>query len=77
VANSGKPIAAAGLRRLFEPFHLLDSQARPSSDGIGLGLTIVQAIAEAHNANLTAEAMTCGGLKIGVRFPELVGARGC
>jgi len=67
--NTGPLIPAGDLGRLFQPFHRLDLQARPSSDGIGLGLPIVQAIAGAHNANLTAEALSGGGLKIDVRFP--------
>jgi K+-sensing histidine kinase KdpD len=39
-----------------------------ASDGIGLGLPIVQAIAGAHNATLTAEALRGGGLKHDVAF---------
>jgi signal transduction histidine kinase len=68
VANTGPLIPAAELRCLFQPFHRLDSRARPSSDGIGLGLPIVQAIAGAHNANLSAVALSDGGLKVEVRF---------
>jgi signal transduction histidine kinase len=71
VANSGPLVPAGELGRLFQPFHRLDSQARPSGDGIGLGLPIVRAIAGAHNANLTAEALSGGGLKIDVRFPAV------
>jgi signal transduction histidine kinase len=71
VANSGPRIPAAELHRLFQPFHRLDSRAQSASDGIGLGLPIVQAIAGAHNANLTAEALSGGGLKIDVRFPAV------
>ena len=69
VANTGPLIPAAELHRLFQPFHRLGTPAQLSSDGIGLGLPIVQAIACAHNANLTAEALSGGGLEIAVRFP--------
>jgi len=75
-ANTGPLIPAGELGRLFEPFHRLDPHAGPLSDGIGLGLPIVQAIAGAHNANLTAEALSGGGLKIDVRFP-VAPSRGC
>jgi signal transduction histidine kinase len=71
VANTGPLIPARELGRLFKPFQRLDSRARPSSDGIGLGLPIVEAIAAAHNANLTAEACRGGGLKVDVRFPAV------
>lgn len=69
VANSGQLIPGGEVERLFQPFHRLDSQMQPASDGIGLGLSIVQAIAGAHNASLTAEALSGGGLRVEVRFP--------
>lgn len=68
VANTGPRIPAAELHRLFQPFQRFDDQTRPHSDGIGLGLPIVQAIATAHNANFTAEASNAGGLRIQVQF---------
>jgi signal transduction histidine kinase len=69
VANSGQLIPAREVERLFQPFHRFDSQVQPPSDGIGLGLSIVQAIAGAHNASLTADALSGGGLRVDVRFP--------
>lgn len=80
VANTGPLIQATELHRLFQPFHRLDSHPERSSDGIGLGLSIVQAIASTHNATLTAEALSGGGLKISVHFqsaakPERVAPR--
>jgi signal transduction histidine kinase len=68
VANSGRLIPAVELRRLFQPFQRLGS-----SDGIGLGLAIVQAIADAHDASVTAEALSGGGLKVDVAFQPVPG----
>lgn len=51
VSNSGKPIAAASLERLFHPFTRED--ARPSQNGLGLGLYIASQIAVAHQGELT------------------------
>jgi signal transduction histidine kinase len=73
VANSGLLIPAGELGRLFQPFQRLGSHAQPPSDGIGLGLPIVLAIAGAHNAILTAEALSGGGLRVDVRFPAVPG----
>ena len=42
-----------------------------SADGVGLGLAIVQAIADAHDATVTARARTDGGLGIDVAFAAL------
>jgi signal transduction histidine kinase len=69
VANTSRPIAAEELVRLFQPFQRLGSQPRAYADGAGLGLAIVQAIADAHNATITAHAPADGGLNIDVSFP--------
>jgi len=41
----------------------------PAADGVGLGLAIVHAIADAHDAVVTAQARPGGGLRIDVGFP--------
>jgi signal transduction histidine kinase len=71
VANSGPLVPAGQLRRLFQPFQRLDSHSRSSADGVGLGLTIVQAIADAHDARVTARARPAGGIGIDVTFSAL------
>ena len=50
VANSGEPIAEEVLPRLFQPFFRGD--ARPSRNGLGLGLFIASEIAKAHDGAL-------------------------
>jgi signal transduction histidine kinase len=68
VANTGLKIPADQVDRLFEPFQRLDG-TRSADDGHhGLGLSIVRAIAVAHNAELTAAAQAGGGLSVIVRF---------
>jgi signal transduction histidine kinase len=76
VVNTGPLIPAAELTRLFEPFERFGTQARSCSDGIGLGLAIVQSIADAHNATVTARTRPGGGLKIDVAFPQTASACG-
>jgi signal transduction histidine kinase len=65
VANTGPSIPAAELTRLFQPFQRLDA----SDEGLGLGLAIVQEIADRHRAFLTARARAGGGLEVRVSFP--------
>jgi signal transduction histidine kinase len=48
VANSGLPVSSEEVARLFQPFRRLGRDRTDHSDGIGLGLSIVKAIAEAH-----------------------------
>lgn len=69
IANTGPVIPTGELARLFEPFQRLGSQASSAADGAGLGLAIVQAVADAHDATVTAQARTGGGLRIDVEFP--------
>jgi signal transduction histidine kinase len=74
VANTGPLVPAAELRRLFQPFRRLTSNPRTSADGVGLGLglAIVEAVADAHGATLTVQARPGGGLEIDVSFPAMV-----
>jgi signal transduction histidine kinase len=70
VANSGPPIPPEEVKRLFRPFQRLGADRTDQSDGLGLGLSIVHAIAAAHHATLTAHAQPGGGLDIEVGFPS-------
>jgi signal transduction histidine kinase len=69
VANSGPLIPAAEVSRLLQPFQRLSTLRGHDDDGHGLGLSIVQAIADAHGATLNAHARAEGGLDIQVSFP--------
>jgi signal transduction histidine kinase len=69
VTNTGPPVPSDDLDRLFEPFQRLDGSRTTTSHGLGLGLSIVKAIAEAHDATITTELPAGGGLSILVSFP--------
>jgi signal transduction histidine kinase len=67
VTNTGPPVPPEMVGRLLSPFQRLD---RTADDGHhGLGLSIVQAIAAAHAADLDVRAQPAGGLAIRVLFP--------
>jgi signal transduction histidine kinase len=68
VANTGPLIPAREVEHLFHPFKRLNSNPKAFGDGIGLGLTIVQAIANAHGAHIVPRARRGGGLDIQVSF---------
>jgi signal transduction histidine kinase len=59
-------VPPAEVDRLVQPFQRL-GPARTGS-GLGLGLSIVQAIATAHDAEVTIEARAEGGLEVRVSF---------
>jgi signal transduction histidine kinase len=72
VANTGPTVPSQQIQRLFEPFQRLSGRTHHNS-GHGLGLSIVQAIANAHRAELTATARPDGGLTIEVSFAPPTG----
>jgi len=69
VSNTGAVIPAGEIERLFQPFQRLAAERGVRSDGVGLGLCIVKAIADAHGAALRAWAPPEGGLAVEVMFP--------
>jgi signal transduction histidine kinase len=69
IANTGPTIPAGELDRIFQPFQRLDTTRATGTNGLGLGLSIVQAIADAHDATVNATAPADGGLRIEIGFP--------
>jgi signal transduction histidine kinase len=68
VANTGPHVPADQARRLLEPFQRLDGKRGHDHEGLGLGLSIVAAIADAHDATLSVRPRPSGGLAIEVAF---------
>jgi signal transduction histidine kinase len=69
VRNTGPLVGAGEVDRLFEPFQRADGERTSHDGGLGLGLSIVQAIAAAHGATITAHPLPTGGLSVIVGFP--------
>jgi signal transduction histidine kinase len=69
VTNTGPVIPTDEMQRLFQPFQRLNGARTRHKQGHGLGLCIVQAIATAHGATLTADPHPNGGLSVTITFP--------
>ncbi|GAA2096692.1 ATP-binding protein [Actinomadura alba] len=76
VRNTGPDVPADRVPELFEPFRRLHQPRTGTSEGVGLGLSIVAAIADAHDAKVSAAPNIGGGLTINVRVPALTPAQG-
>ena len=74
VRNSGAAIAGEEVPRLFEPFRRLDRDRVASDRGVGLGLSIVRAVATAHGGTVAAEPLGSGGLEVTVSLPTVQAA---
>jgi signal transduction histidine kinase len=68
VSNTGPEIPEAVVDQLFQPFERFGSERTGRSEGLGLGLSIVRAIADAHGAVLETRPRPGGGLVTTVTF---------
>ena len=69
ISNTGPVVPTDQLPGLFEPF----ARARERidfQDGVGLGLSIAEAIARAHDSTITASARPDGGLQVSITLPR-------
>jgi signal transduction histidine kinase len=64
IENSGLPIAAEALPRIFDPFYT----TKPVGRGAGLGLSVCKGIVSAHGGRIVAENLP-GGVAILVDVP--------
>ena len=69
VTNTGPAVPPEAVERILQPFQRVAGDRTGHRDGLGLGLSIVAAIASAHDAALAVRARPEGGLDVEVRFP--------
>jgi signal transduction histidine kinase len=70
VENGGQRLDPGDVAELAQPFRRLATERTASGNGsVGLGLSIVAAIADAHGGNLRLDARTDGGLRISIELP--------
>jgi signal transduction histidine kinase len=74
ISNTGPPVPAAEIDRLLQPFQRLVPDRVGDGNGLGLGLSIVAAIAAAHDATLEIRSGADGGLEIEMSFLRPEGA---
>jgi signal transduction histidine kinase len=69
VTNTGPIVPPYDIPGLFEPFRRLrEERTRGAVTGVGLGLSIVRAVARAHGGEVTAVPREGGGLVVTVTF---------
>jgi signal transduction histidine kinase len=68
VANTGTAVAPDQVSRLLQPFQRGTPDRTANPNGLGLGLSIVADIAEAHGASLDVTPRPEGGLTVTVSF---------
>ncbi len=68
VSDHGRGIPAEAQARIFEPFYRVDKSRSRKQGSSGLGLALVQAIADAHGATLSLESEPGRGTTFRVQF---------
>ncbi|MBT2517820.1 HAMP domain-containing histidine kinase [Streptomyces sp. ISL-90] len=69
VSNTGPAVPPYELGSLFEPFHRIDGERMAGAPGVGLGLSIVRSIVQAHDGTVELAARPEGGLVVTVVLP--------
>ena len=69
VADDGPGIVAEHADRIFERFYRVDPSRSRQRGGVGLGLSIVAAIAEAHGGRATCEPVIPHGVRFRIELP--------
>ena len=71
VSNNGVVVPDGEAAHLVDPFRRRNGERTRHANGVGLGLSIVQAIAVAHDATLRVTPRSEGGLEVEVAFPPV------
>jgi signal transduction histidine kinase len=71
VVSSGPALDPGAVAQLGQPFKRLGQDRIASQNGHGLGLSIVAAIASAHDGSLDLDARAEGGLRVQITLPSL------
>jgi two-component system sensor histidine kinase VanS len=69
VENTGEKLSPQLVATLDEPFLRGTERIRTDHAGVGLGLTIVKSITQAHDGTLTLTPRAAGGLCVTVQLP--------
>ena len=70
VENSGPALDPAEVGQLGRPFRRGGTERTGSDGGVGLGLSIIAALAAAHHGSIDIEARAAGGLRVAVTLPR-------
>jgi signal transduction histidine kinase len=70
VADSGPGIPAEDHERIFERFYRRGSELRRETQGVGIGLSIVKHIVEAHGGRILLESAPGRGSRFTIELPQ-------
>ncbi|HWN94922.1 MAG TPA: ATP-binding protein [Methylomirabilota bacterium] len=69
VADHGPGIPASEHEKIFERFYRLGSELRRETPGVGIGLSIVKHVVEAHGGQIRVESEMEKGSRFTIELP--------
>jgi signal transduction histidine kinase len=76
VEDLGPGIPSEEHEKIFEPFYRRGSELRRETQGVGIGLTIVKHVAEAHGGRVTVRSAVGQGSRFTIELPVNPNAMG-
>jgi len=70
VIDSGPGIPAEEQQKIFDLFYRYGSELRRETEGVGIGLSIVKHVAEAHGGRVIVESSPGHGSRFGLELPK-------
>jgi signal transduction histidine kinase len=71
IRDRGPGIPPDALDKVFRPYYRVDKSRNRTTGGVGLGLTVAQAIIQGHGGEIVLENRTDGGLEARITLPTL------
>lgn len=72
IKDNGVGIPKEDIKKIFEPFYMVDKSRDRRNNGVGLGLSICAKIAEIHKAKIEIESEVGKGTTITIKFESAV-----
>jgi len=76
IDDNGPGIPENQREAVFRPFYRLDASRRPTTGGVGLGLSIVELIVRGHHGTVTVQSAPGAGSTFTMRVPCAAVERG-
>jgi len=71
VSDNGPGIPASEHKKIFERFYRLGSELRRETQGVGIGLSIVKHVIEAHGGRVRVESEVGKGSRFTIELPVI------